>query len=354
VSKTRLFFWVLAITALLCSPVWGQTAAAPKLGVNGGAATSSGTGLTSQTQIINNCENVADVVISPKCSDTAFVSNAVANPLSTFISPNTFNGKIPSTFGPSAKTFVTAMDNALATQASLMTPPGGKPAWTAVYGGTLDVTIAATFSVQSGGDGAQLGGMNMNAAVTNYNAAGNVLGPGIAAPAANQLVWTQALYINYQPNNAATTPAAPANTLDDYTFNSGNMKAKTGIFSKPATPLPATGKKANYAVVPQNIAALPANQRSYADPIYPFQNPAGIAGVNGFGDGPRGYYQTPASFRAIALLSAVNTTTDVITIFNDGVNYGFDLKLTPEPGLRLMSALLCALLFIAYRRRRNA
>jgi hypothetical protein len=366
---STLSFWVLAATSLVCSPVWGQTAAAPTVGVTGTGPvkTTVAGGLSSQTATVMNCENATDdKVIAKTCTDTAFVSNAVANPLSTFVSPNTFNGKTPAVIGPSAKTFVSAMDNALATQANLMKPVAGKPAWTVVYGGTLDVTIAASFSVQAGGNGAYRGGMNMFANITAYNPAGNSLGQGVTAPAANQLVWTQALYINYQPNSAATTPASPANTLDDFTFNTGGTgravpltpaQKKAGVtpgpFNKAPTPLPATGKKAAYAVVPSNLAADPDDQLSYADPVYPFQNPAGAAGVNGFGDGPMGFYQTPASFRAVALLSSVNTTTDVITVFNDGVDYGFDLK-TPEPSLRILSMLLSVLLFIAYRRRRNA
>ena len=174
-------------------------------------------------------------------------------------------------------------------------------------------------------------------------------------------------YTNF--GTAGATPKNPANTLDDYTTNSANG----GIFANPKKdlPVPKGGtKKGQYTVVPPTVANG-AKTQPYADPIYPGQiDPAmqmyntgfntvsfqSAAGVNQLLDVPGRFYEIPASFRAIALLSAVNTTTDVITVFNDGVNYGFDLNYTaiPEPSLRIVSLLLFAVLFIAHRRRRSA
>ena len=302
------------------------------------------------------------MVLGNPCTDTAFVSTLVASSTSTFASPQTFNTKAPTT-----QTFMTAMTAALANQTTLS---GAKPAWTVVYGGTLDVTISAQFQVIPTIDANfNKGGMVLAASVTAYNANGNVLMKGVATPDANQLVWTQALYTNF--GVAGATPKNPANTLDDYTTN----KANEGIYANPvmALPVPKGGtKKGQYTVVPPTMANG-NNTQPYADPIYAGQTDPAVqmyktgtntitfqsaVGVNQLLDVPGWYYETPASFRAIALLSAVNTTTDVITVFNDGVNYGFDLNYTavktPEPSLRIVSSLFFAMLFIAYRRRGGA
>ena len=64
----------------------------------------------------------------------------------------------------------------------------------------------------------------------------------------------------------------------------------------------------------------------YCDPIYPFQNaPGGMGQPNGFGDGPRSFWDRPGSFRGIALLSTVDTNNRILTVYN-GVSYGFDAR----------------------------
>ncbi len=339
--------WLLLAPAVFLGRAQG---APPRINLTAPAGATTLTGPISKTTVnIGACNNAAGVQIGTSCTDTAEVYDLVAGTNSVFINPGFFNS--PNGKQPTEET-------------ALSTIKAGLPAgWTLVNGGTLDVTLGVSYNLSNADEfDSEVGGMEISANVTSYNPAGNRLAPGVAAPSASQLVWTQALYINYQPGNAGTTPNNPANTLDDYTFNTGGTgkaQKQMGPFGMNATPLPTPKggtKKGRYTPVPPNIAANPDNQRSYADPIYPFQTPgaAGGPGVNGFYDGPQGYYQTPASFRGIALLSAVNTTTKTLTVFNDGIDYGFDLAvMNPEPSFMLVSSMLSLVMFIVHRRRRT-
>jgi len=341
---SRVSLRLLTLASLVCAPVWGAATLTIK-----GTVANGGTGLTSDVTTTDNCMNLADVVLGKVCTDTAFVSNTMAGISSTFVSASTFNGNAPTT-----QTFMSGFTN-------------GANGWKMVNGGTLDLTIDVS-RFTSNALGPYVGGMTVQADVSNYNPANQVVGPnglanGVTAPLLSQLAWTQALYINYQPNDGPATPAKPANTLDDYTFVTGGtgkpVPVKPGdkkdAFNRPPMEFKEPMKN-GYSYVPANTPAV-GFSTAYNDPIYPFQGP-GTPGfpapsINSIADMPRGYYQTPASFRAIALLSAINPTTKTITIFNDGIDYGFDLK-TPEPSLRMVSVLLSAMLFIAYRQRGNA
>jgi hypothetical protein len=354
----------LAGAAMMCYPVWGA-ATLTVTGVNfniNGFVTNYGTtvanGLASQTGTLANCTIATprgNRMVGP-CSDTAFVvhGNMVATSSSTFASPRTFNG-----MAPTNQTFMTAFRNATTPTSPLFQPT--LRGWTIRNGGTLDVAIDAKFTVvplvvPPNPPPETIGGMWLAASIDRYTRVGN-------QPTMDQLVWTQALYINYGPGSMTT----PANTLDDYAVNSSFGANTAAPFRLPAMPLPVPpgGTPAGqYTNIPPN-APRPMNQMAYADPIYggqlsPGQQPfngitfQSAAGISQFVDLPGFFYSVPTSFRAIALLTAVNTSTRVLTVFDDGVSYGFDLTRpapTPEPSLRIFSLLLLALLFVAHRRR---
>jgi hypothetical protein len=139
------------------------------------------------------------------------------------------------------------------------------------------------------------------------------------------------------------TPLTPINTLDNYSFNTnGTPSGGSNQFSKPCSAIPASPN----AATPSTIGATPAGG-AYCDPIYPFQD-----GSQGFGDRPTGIYPID-SFRAEAFLSTVNTQTKTLTIYDGGVNYGFDLFVTREPSSILLIGAGLGLL-AALRRQRRA
>jgi hypothetical protein len=164
---------------------------------------------------------------------------------------------------------------------------------------------------------------------------------GYAGPALNQLVWIQGLEINY---NVAPPPGSPAdpplNTLDAYSYNTGGTPSGGGgAFANPCVAIPASPNNAT----PSTIPATPANS-AYCDPIYPFQD-----GNAGFFDRPTGVYPSD-SFRGMAFLATVNTQTKTITLYDGGVNYGFDLFVAPEPSsMVLMGAGIGVLIFFRKR-----
>jgi hypothetical protein len=239
------------------------------------------------------------------CKSQAFVSETVATMASTYMA-GTFNGAAPTT-----QTFKTAFDNWNASQTTGVT-------WSLVNGGALaNVTLKVNpFTAFAA---ANVGGIDdITVSVT--------FGAGYNGPTTDQLVWSQGLYINFQP---PSTPSLipPAVTMDTYSF-SGNG-AGTGAFGVAAQPLPMPPANSNNVLV--DIPASPAG-KAYADPIYPFQY-----GDLHFFDAPKGPWLT-GSFRGIALLSTVSMTTDAakkvtaatLTVY-DGISYGFDLSGAPVP-----------------------
>jgi hypothetical protein len=182
--------------------------------------------------------------------------------------------------------------------------------------------------------GASLGGININVNVTT--------GAGYNGPALSSLVWSQALLINYSVTDGSAFFDPPKNVMDDYSFSQGST-GSGGAFQNPCTAIPASPNN----TTPSTIPATPAN-RSYCDPIYPFQY-----GDRHFSDGPHGGYPMD-SFRAEAFLSTVNTATKTLTIYDGGVNYGFDLYVAPEPGTWAFGGIGILLVAVARVRRRRS
>ncbi len=143
------------------------------------------------------------------------------------------------------------------------------------------------------------------------------VGIGYTGPALNSLFWIQGLMINYRPGDNGN---ANYNTMDSFTFN------QLG-----GTPTAITGN-------PFTVAG----DVTVDDPLYPYQY-----ADRHFYDKPQGIWPID-SFRGEALLATADGTNKVITVYNGGVNYGFDL--IPEP-----SAAILVVIFSGYavaRRRR--
>lgn len=203
------------------------------------------------------------------------------------------------------ETFLSAFANWNSTQ-------GQASQWTLAFGGSLgnlDLNISRfdTFADNN------TGGVEIRVDV--------VPGATYAGPALDELYWVQALLINYTPGS--NDPNMNQNVMDEYQFNINTV--------------PGGGCR-------QPGAAAPPN--SYCGPVYPYQY-----GDRHFSDRPTGIYPID-SFRGIALLSTVNTTTRTLTWYEGGVNYGFDLFVVPEPGTWLLTG--SALAFAFWRRSTRA
>lgn len=197
---------------------------------------------------------------------------------------------------------------------------------------TMTINTFDTFANQNGG------GVRIRIGVATQD--------GYNGPPVGQLVWTQGLEINYTvaPNGGAQANP-PINTLDSYSFNSGGVSGGgSAPFNVACSALPASPN----ANTPSTIGATPANT-GYCNPIYPFQD-----GRQGFGDQPSGIYPID-SFRGEAFLSTVNTVTNTLTVYDGGVNYGFDLFVTPEPSsVPLVAAVLGLFATVRLRRRKRS
>jgi hypothetical protein len=188
--------------------------------------------------------------------------------------------------------------------------------WKLIDGGDLDIRFLVLESAFINKDKTG-GGVTMNIITGDYKPAAN--GPTLA-----QFGWTQAVIANFQPGvDGVSNP--PIVTLD--TFTTENRKGKP-------TPIP-PGPDAKNNTTPSD---LPENKApGYADPLYPFLIKDVAKSVLGMGDEPTGLFPD-ASFRAIALLSTVTLKTDAdgkiierdLTVYQ-GVSWGFDLRVVPEP-----------------------
>jgi hypothetical protein len=187
--------------------------------------------------------------------------------------------------------------------------------WRLADGGALDVNYDITqFQTQASQTG---GGVAINVDVAAGADSPNAL---------NGLVWTQALLVNYLVTDPpGTNHDPPISAMDTFSFNLGGSA------------IPAGSTCSNSATI-------------YCDPAYPFQYPAD----QHFYDNPTGLYPID-SFRGIALLSSVDYTNKVLTVYDTGVDYGFDLYVSPEPGtLFLIPAGLGVVFFMRRRSRAQA
>jgi hypothetical protein len=169
--------------------------------------------------------------------------------------------------------------------------------WKLVNGGVLNLTINAYFGLDAGQYAAGL-----EPVIFTINGASSSL--------LSQLVWTQALVINYTPLQGPL--AELIQTLDTFSFSQN-----------------AAGGNPNF---PKTCGASAAGGAA-CGPIYPFQYGSTLSqdeldgiplGVDPFYDAPHGEWPD-ASFDAITLLSTESTATDTLTVY-DGINYGFALS----------------------------
>jgi hypothetical protein len=224
-----------------------------------------------------------------------------------------------------------------------------------------DLNTSVDWSIKNGGVLPDLTlTINPFSAIANVDGTGGIsditislaVDPGYKGPSLNQLVWSQGLYINYSvPSGSRLDP--PANTLDSYLFNSnGSLSGGSGPFGQAPAPLPTPPANSNDVTL--DIGANPADT-AWADPIYPFQT-----ADKSFFDAPQGLWPD-ASFRGIALLSTVSETTNAmgkvtagtLTVY-DGVSYGFDLSVVPEPDTWLMLIVGFGSVGLSALRRRSA
>jgi len=149
------------------------------------------------------------------------------------------------------------------------------------------------------------GGLEISISVANVTLP--TLGAG------DQLVWAQGLFDNYLGNGTIVAPFF-------------EMDIITG-------------------------GCNPAGPNPYCPPAYPFQYPD-----NHFYDQPAARYQPPgtiqAFFDANAYLAIENNGTKTLTVY-DGVSYGFQNFVSPEPGVWFLSG-TGLLVVIVIRRRRVA
>lgn len=188
---------------------------------------------------------------------------------------------------------------------------GGGQGWTLNFGGdlngTYDVTTATALQFAAAGVVANAnvvsGGLEIEVSVANVTA------PALGAN--EDLVWIQGLYDNYLLDGSIVTSFYE---MDVSTDPCGGV---TGITCPPA---------------------------------YPFQY-----GDKKFYDRPRASYvagNTQAFFDANAYFAVRNTTTSTITVY-DGISYGFQNYVSPEPGTWVLLCSGLGLILVKARRRRQ-
>jgi hypothetical protein len=184
--------------------------------------------------------------------------------------------------------------------------------------GTFNVTTAkAEQFIYSGGNAViannnvQAGGAEINISATNVLPSLPALGAG------DVVVWVQGLEINY---------AVPAGTIMAPYF-----AMDTATLSGLACGNPST---------------------NYCPPAYPFQY-----ADDHFYDQPYDAYMPPgttqAFFNADAYLAIMNRTNNSLTLY-DGVQYGWENFVSPEPGTWMLLAGGCGFLVVLRRKRTQA
>ena len=147
----------------------------------------------SLTVTVTNCQVGAATV--PQCYDTGYLSDQVVGATDSFI------GGFPNAQSDLFN-FTNAFNNWNAANGSL---------WHLVDGGALPVSFTANVTV---GAGTFTGGISPIIISIDYSPTGK-------DPTLAQLVWTQALVINYSPTSVDMV-SPPAVTLDTYSLSAGS------------------------------------------------------------------------------------------------------------------------------------
>ncbi len=188
---------------------------------------------------------------------------------------------------------------------------GGGQGWTLNNGGALtnkpnggylmDTAQALQFAA---------GPVVANANVVSGGEEIHISTAGVNLPALganDQLVWVQGLYDNYLLNGSIVTP-----------------------------------------FYEMDIASGACGGTTFCPPAYPFQY-----NDDSFYDRPRASYQAPgttqAFFDANAYLAVENTTTKTLTVY-DGISYGFQNFVSPEPGTWMLFCGAIPVLAVVRRR----
>jgi hypothetical protein len=238
-----------------------------------------------ETVELSSCDNGA----YKNCTDTGYVSTTLADANSAFIGSSVVGGSIA--------TFTTAFEAWDAANGD---------DWTLANGGTLGLTINATIGLSASNTVAGLSPVIFTLS-------------GASASLLSQLVWTQALVVNYSP--LAGSLSTLIETLDTFSLSQN-------------------GSNPNFPKSCSNWSNGNGGYgKTFCGPIYPFQYGSTLSrytldgvqlGVDPFYDAPQGDWPN-ASFEAITLLSTVNMSTRTLTVYQ-GVEYGFSLDPTiPEP-----------------------
>jgi hypothetical protein len=182
---------------------------------------------------------------------------------------------------------------------------GGGQGWTLNYGGSLTGTFDVTTATANQFGPVVAGGLTINIDVSNIT---------LPTPGANQqLVWVQGLFINY---------TVPAGTI--------------------VTPY--------FAMDTSTLSGLTCGGTIFCPPAYPYQYLD-----NSFYDQPFDAYMPPgttqAFFDANAYLALESTNGDKILTVYDGVSYGFQNYVSPEPGAWLLFGSGFVMLLVIRRRR---
>jgi hypothetical protein len=179
--------------------------------------------------------------------------------------------------------------------------------------GNFNVTTAAAEQFVYGVNGPVIANANVLAGGAEINIdASNVVASLPALNPGDVIVWVQGLEINY---------TVPAGTI--------------------VAPY--------YAMDTSTLSGLACGGNTFCPPAYPYQY-----NDNSFYDQPLDAYMPPgttqAFFNADAYLAIMNRTNQTVTLY-DGVSYGWQNYVSPEPGAWFLAAGGLSLLFIIQRKR---